>query len=280
MAVTTKDFIRRWLEEMEHGKRGDRTSYWQAEEAIAELDEKYRRFLAGSSALESCLDDLVREAIVYESMRPVVAESNQAFRSALAMLSTFQSDAKIQADRLRQKPGPAFTLISSYVEKITEEIESCSNGLQAQHSAFWHKKLTPLPGREQDAQEIFIPLEVSDEWSAPLEESYIGSVKVAVERGLRLPDPKPEPRRGIDLDYRFQVRVAWIFKLAFPRLTRETRARLVVLVYICFNFVAVNPGTGKARIRANKKELTVAAVYEKLKRFERQFNSKANRSQA
>jgi hypothetical protein len=57
--------------------------------------------------------------------------------------------------------------------------------------------------------------------------------------------------------------VAAILGRAFPDLTKATIARLVVLVYICFDLVEHDER--EFRIKGNKWPFTPSAVYQKIK---------------
>ena len=268
--MTQKQFVNRWLEEMDRARRHDRTSYWEGEEAVKELGKKYPRLLtAHSLRREAFINDLVREARLYELLRTQVAESNRAFETAFKVLGTIKKNAQGQATSMERKSGPAFRRILNSFVQLETEIERCFNELRTWRSAFWRRTLTTYPGKKGDAKDIWIPVTAPEDWGLPQEEVYTGAVKEAIERGSRLPDPKPEPKRAIDLDSRFQIRVASLFGLEFPRLKKSTRARLVVLVYICFNFVTVDNSKGELKIRPSEEQLTVSAVSEKLKRYER-----------
>jgi hypothetical protein len=169
---------------------------------------------------------------------------------------------------MKQKSGPAFRLVSRSLVDISKEIDRCSRQLRKTRSEFWRKQLRTYPGKWDNPQETWIALPQSArEWDLPQEESYTGAVAEGVERSSRLPNPKPDPKRTIDLDGRFQLRVAGIFEEEFPDLSMETRARLVVLVYICFDLVKASEG--ELGIRPDSATLTVGAVYEKLKRQKR-----------
>jgi len=75
-------------------------------------------------------------------------------------------------------------------------------------------------------------------------------------------------QRRSDLDTRFQLRVGTLLRKSFPRATLRTIARLVVLCYICGDFVEVR--NNKLCIRqlgaeSKRNELTPDAVYQKLR---------------
>jgi hypothetical protein len=274
MAVTTKQFVARWSEEMERADRYGCESYWEAEDAVKELRDKYPRRFRTHSLPRVILKDLVREAKVYEHLRTEVAESNRAFKSALSLLASLRLKARKQATTMKQKPGPAFRLISRSLVDISKEIERCSRRLKETRSEFWRKELRTYPGKWDNPQEVWIALPQSaTEWDLPHEESYTGAVAEGVERSSRLPNPKPDPKRTIDLDGRFQLRVAGMFEEEFPDLSMETRARLVVLVYVCFDLVKASEG--ELGIRPDSAKLTVGAVYEKLKRQKRRQRIKS-----
>src|ERR1039457_5832149 len=98
MAVTQKQFVNRWLDEMDRARRRERTSYWEGEEAIKELGKKYPRLLTTHSLRrEAFIKDLVREARLYALMRTQVAESNRAFEKAFKVLGSIKKKAQGQA---------------------------------------------------------------------------------------------------------------------------------------------------------------------------------------
>ena len=269
MAVTTKQFIDRWSKEMRRAEQHDRGSYWEAEEAIKELGES-------RSLRREILKDLLREAQVYERLRLQIAESNRAFKSAMLLVATLRRKASRTAAAIKQKSGPACELISRHLVDIITQMERCSNKLEETRSNFWQIQLRPYPLKGDNPQEVWIALPTSgEEWDSPRDVCYEGKVAEGIIRASKLPDPTPEPKRTIDLDYRFQLRVAAIMdqQFQFPKLTMETRARLVVLVYICFGFAKVREG--ELWIPANREKLTVGAVYEKLKRQKRRQRIKS-----
>ncbi|MFZ0914500.1 MAG: hypothetical protein WAN09_14545 [Candidatus Korobacteraceae bacterium] len=274
MAVTIKHFVDRWSKEMGRAERYGRESHWEAEEAIKELGEKFPHWLRTRSLRREILKDLLREAQAYEYLRDQVAESNRAFRSALSLVATLRRKTSRKAAAMRQKSGPACELISRYLVDVTTQMERCSKELEEARSNFWRIRLSPYPLKRDNSQEVWIALPTSsEEWDSPRDVFYEGKVAEGVMRTAKLSDPKPDPKRTIDLDQRFQLRVATIIDQRFPNLSMETRARLVVLIYICFGLVSVSDG--EIRIRSNSEELTAGAVYEKLKRQKRRQRIKS-----
>ena len=276
MAVTTKQFVDRWSKEVSHAERHDRGYYWEAEEAIKELGEKFPRWLRTRSLRREILKDLLREAQAYEHWRCQVAESNRAFKSALSLVATLRRKASRKAAAVQQKSGPACELISRYLVDVITQMERCSKKLEEARSNFWRIRLRPYPLKRDNSQEVWIALPTAnEEWASPRDVFYEGKVAEGLIRTARLPDSKPDPKRTIDLDQRFQLRVAAIMDQQFPnpKLTMETLARLVVLVYLCFDLVTEK--AGEIRIRSNLEQLTVGAVYEKLKRQKRRQRIKS-----
>jgi hypothetical protein len=274
MAVTKQEFIDRWMEEMERAKRHHRTSYWEAEQVLRELDDQYpRRFTTRALRRAQYIEDLVREATKYESVRTQVAESNRAFKEAFEVLANIRTKVQRQKTAMQKKSGPAFLRVADSFADLQKEVERCTSELRAWHSVFWRRTLTTYPSKKADLKEVWIPLPSPGEWGLPQEESYTGAVAEGVERSSRLPNPKPDPKRTIDLDGRFQLRVAGMFEEEFPDLSMETRARLVVLVYVCFDLVKASEG--ELGIRPDSAKLTVGAVYEKLKRQKRRQRIKS-----
>lgn len=268
MAVTTKQFVARWSEEIVRAERHGRESYWEGEEAVKDLRDKYPRWFRTHSLPSVMLKDLVREVRVYEHLQTEVAESNRAFKSALSLLASLRLKLRRKATTMKRKSGRAFRLISGSLLDISKEIERCSRELKETRSVFWRKELRTYPGKWDDPQEVWIALPQSaTEWDLPQEESYTGEVAAGVGRSSRLPNPKPDPKRTIDLDGHFQLRVAGMFEEEFPDLSMETRARMVVLVYVCFDLAKASEG--ELGIRPGSAKLTVGAVYEKLKRQKR-----------
>jgi hypothetical protein len=268
VAVTIKHFVDRWSKEMGRAERYGRASQWEAEEAIKELGERFPHWLKTRSLRREVLKDLLREAQAYEHLRCQVAESNRAFKSALSLVATLRRKASRKAAAMRQKSGPASELILGYLVDITTQMERCSRELEEARSNFWRIRLRPYPLKRDNPQEVWIALPTSgEEWDSPRDVFYEGKVAEGVMRASKLPDPKSEPKKTTDLDHRFQLRVAAILGQRFPNLSMETRARLVVLIYICFGLVSVSDG--EIRLRSNSRKLTVGAVYEKLKRQKR-----------
>lgn len=69
MAVTKGQFIHGWVAEVQRlrAQRRDRTSYWEGEQALKELDDEYPRgFTTRSLRRAQYVEDLVREATRYE----------------------------------------------------------------------------------------------------------------------------------------------------------------------------------------------------------------------
>lgn len=267
MAVTKQQFIDRWMAEKKRAK--DRTSYWEGEQALKELDDKYpRRFTTHSLRRAQYIEDLIREATRYQAVRAQVADSNQAFKKAFKLLSTVSTKIQQQTTAMQKESGLAFLHVADSLDSLQKEVERRTTELRAWRSVFWHRTLAAYPSTKADLKEVSIPVPSEGEWGLPHEQHYTGAVAQGVERSSKLPDQKPEPKRTIDLDTRFQLRVAGIFEREFRQVSMETRARLVVLVYICFGLAVEDKGTGELKIQS-KQNLTVGAVYEKLKRQKR-----------
>ena len=268
MRVTTKHFADRWSKEMGRAEISRRQSYWEAEAAVRELGEKFPRWLRTRSLRREILKDLRREADAYQRLRRQVAESNQAFKSALGLIAIIRRKIKQAASASRQEPGPANKVVSRFLADLTMQLERSSENLEKARSNFWRIQLRPYPLERDNSQEVWIALPLSEkEWGSALDFRYEGKVAEGIARTAKLPESDPNPIRTIALDRRFQLRVAAIMDQQFPDLSMETQARLVVLVYICFGLVRESAGV--IRIQYNLQKLTVGSVYEKLKRQKR-----------
>lgn len=203
-----------------------------------------------------------------------MAESNRAFKEALKLLAKIRTKVQRQTTAMQKESDLAFRLVANSLVDLQKEIERCTTELSAWHSVFWQRTLRTYPSTKADLKDVWILLLSPGESGLPQEERYTGAVlQGGIERSSKLPDPKPEPIRTMDLHTRFQLRVASILEREFPRLSMETLARLIVLVYLCFNLV--HESSGELLIGPNSEKLTVGAVYEKLKRQKRRQRIKS-----
>jgi hypothetical protein len=119
----------------------------------------------------------------------------------------------------------------------------------------WKHTFLSLPDSVDEVEEFFEP-----------ELSYESPVKEKVARSQALPK-LDRLVRDLDLDRRFQIRIASILKQIFPKLSRRTIAWLVVFVYVCAELAEFEPD-GAARIVGSRRALSTGAVYDRIRRHE------------
>lgn len=154
--------------------------------------------------------------------------------------------------------------LKNIFSKLSRAVSEERANLQESHKSYWERALLAWQV-EGEEEEWYVDVS-SDEKTPEPRRPQEPNEEEAIFGKVRFPTTLV---KNADLDRRFQLRVAMILRRYLLDASLQTVSRLVVLCYLCGNLVTVE--SGKAYIplsKANpsgKRELTVGAVYQKLK---------------
>jgi hypothetical protein len=209
-------------------------------------------------------EEVVRECWIYEQHRKQVVQLNRMNREAIAFLrETEKKLVGMEKRFLQESHLPTALRMASRLQELSELVGKHREGIQKNIN--WQRALRTYPLTAEDWEDTLIAL--PDLAGDPRESAvlaFTGHLAKKASRSESLPQPATLTRE-LDLDRRFQVRIAMILQRAYPGISKMTIARLVVLVYICANLVEMKGGL---RIPGSKHPLTAGAVYEKIKHLQ------------
>lgn len=260
MPVTKEQFLQRWIAELGNSNVPNWTA-WDATAAIKELSKDPIRFYLVKDPL--CADDLVREADVYECHRQHVSDLNQMFDDVEDLLKTIKRRvAKQESGLYKRIAVPTAEGVSHLLSDLLTYIADKQKALLEMKATAWEDALKTYPLRTEDYDHVRFGLGDPEPYFKQYADPHLQRL---IDRSQSLPHLS-RLLRAIDLDRRFQIRVAAILAREFRHLSKMTIARLVVLTYICADLV--DTMNGAIRIRGHNRDLTHSAVYERIRQLD------------
>jgi hypothetical protein len=236
----TAEFRRRWtakFEEQAKLQKGlNRQNAWEGFDAYRELNDTHSLCLVlpsgknGDSVFSSLTDRLSKEVEIYNLYKTCVVAVNQCFKIAIGALSA--AEAKLKK---------AKTPESEVKSQVDEQLRLCLSTVEETRRS--------LEGRRDGYWEFALAVEIQEKvrawggWNPTPSQEELDSMtpeqrKEHVE-WKTIFDTAEYPRdlvRQIDLDTRFQLRVALILRFYLQKdsgISLKTNSRLTVLTYIC-----------------------------------------------
>jgi hypothetical protein len=265
-AADTDEFRNIWIEKFDKQaqlRRGlPKHNAWEGFDAYREFEKAHNLWLVlpnpetGDWPFSHLTDRLSREVHFYKLYETSVVADNQCFRIAIDAVAA--AEAKLKKARIPE--SKVKTEIDKQLHHCTSTVEEVRHSLEQRRNSYWKDVLFAEPEERM-------------RWSVYFDdEKRIHSIppKELAERE-RIFDKVKYPRnlvRQIDLDARFQVRVAVILRFYLHRdfrISLRTISRLTVLTYICGNLR--KEGDDKLFLKAKVKrgEITVGSVDQKLR---------------
>jgi hypothetical protein len=259
MALTKGVFKDNWADAMRQ-RRG--REHWDRKHLTTRELEAKGYFPECATAIPFA-EEVVRDCWVYEQNRKHVAQLNRLHREAIAFLGETEKRLVGMEKRFRQESHlPVALQMASRLQELSKLVGIHREGFQK--NIDWRRALRTYPLTEDDWEDTLIAMpDIPGDPSESTVLAFKGHLAEKASRGESLPQPATLTRE-LDLDRRFQVRIAMILHRAYPGVSKMTIARLVVLVYICANLVEIKDGL---RFPGSKHPLTVGAVYEKIKKL-------------
>jgi len=264
--MTQHRFEANWCAALKRRKDQDIfREYWQATKAIEEL----KRMDCFDSACnpQTFSAQLVDLAQDYEKCRDDVLRINRMVKNAGGKLARVRTEVNgIQRELQRVFPEQTIRPTFDYLSDLSFRLGQDESKLEAELEFIWQVALATDPfGLDASSLDDTIRrskfgfLKPSELLSIQENEGPRSQASYMQSRLL----PKQVIRK-LDLDSTFQIRTAAILTHVFPRLTKMTAARLVVLVCICAELTDPDIADG-LRIKGSNSRLSVSAVYQKIK---------------
>lgn len=271
--VETDEFRKIWIKKFEEQATlqggPPQGNAWEGFDAYRELYAADNLWLvlpaAGTDDLffSYLTDKLSREVHIYKIYKTSVVAENQSFRDAIDTLSAAEAilkNAKAPNPRVDATKSKVRAEVDKRVSQCASAVEKSRQSLELWRNSYW-----------QDA--LFAPPEERMRWSVYSDdEKKVHSIppKELVQLEEIFNDAK-YPRdlvRQIDLDTRFQVRVAVILRhylLKDFRITLRTISRLTVLTYICGKLREEGPDLLFLNPKSRRGQITVGGVDQKIR---------------
>jgi len=263
-ALSFRAFNRRWLAEFEkHAatyKSGRRVhDHWQGSFAYAEFHSKG---LLGNVIFDPQLSNdpvtplqqhIFREVETYGRLTSRVVRHNYDFKQAIDCLKS--------AERrfLKEKNLIDVPRLKYAFEEIATFLAAKRIAIQKDRETYWKDILLVSP---DDRRKWSIDMDT-------LEQIEPGHVRRFERIFRRNGYTENDLVKSSDLDRRFQVRLGTVLRAFFNGVSLSTIARLVVLCYICAEFVEQQERCiviGQLKDKSSKRnQLTVDATYQKLR---------------
>jgi len=245
-------------------------SSWEGFETVGELrkTDNLRLVLPirGSGPFHRLIERLAKEVYFYKRFQDEIVPRNRAFELTIETVAAANSRLK----KAQVADSPVKAEISHSLDRCAMVLDQTVTVLKERQKSYWETSLLALP-------------EEREKWAVYLDDQK--QVHSIPPRELaqfeRIFDGARYPRRlvkRIDLDKRFQIRVALILRsyvplrfdsiptygiLKLPGVSLRTISRLTVLAYKCGEL-----GEEKEDhlvVKGRKAPITVAGVYQKLR---------------
>jgi hypothetical protein len=198
---------------------------------------------------------LFREVHFYKLYATSVVTDNQCFRDGLDALSAVETKLK----KVRTQKSRVKREVDKTLRQCASAIEKTRRSLEERRDSYWQDVLF-AEAKERRKWSVYFKNKKQVQ-SIPPEE---------LTQWERILDKTKYPRnliRQIDLDTRFQVRVAKILRRYLPKragISLRTISRLAVLTYICGKLRAEGPDRLFSKPNVKGGGITVGGVYQKL----------------
>ena len=271
-AVQTDEFRKIWIKKfkeqatLQGGPPQDNA--WEGFDAYRELHAADHLWLVMPTpdlvfSFNFLTDKLAREVHIYKIYETSVVADNQSFRDAIDALSAAEAtlkNAKAPKTKVDATKSKVRTEVDKRVSQCASAVEKCRQSLELWRNSYW-----------QDA--LFAPPEERMKWSIYVDDEK----KIHVfppEELVQLEeifDNAKYPRdlvRQIDLDTRFQVRVAALLRHYLLKdfgITLRTISRLTVLTYICGKLREEGPDHLYSNPKSRRGRITVGGVDQKIR---------------
>ena len=268
--VTTDEFRSNWIERFElqaQLHRGSpRENAWGGFDAYRELFNTRNLWVVlpneetGVYPFGFLMEKLSREVRMYKLYDSSVVTANQSFRDGLDVLSSIEKKLKkVKTQESSAKPGVDFVL-----SQCASAIEKARKSLEQRRDSYWPEVLMAPPEERRNW-----PIEWPVRFDEKQQIQTIPPEPIAKLEEM-LEDVK-YPRklmRQLDLDRRFQLRVATILRMYLQKddgISLRTISRLTVLTYICGNLRKEGESRLFSSAKEKKGEITVRGVDQKLR---------------
>lgn len=264
MAPVAPDFRTRWKSKFDEqarlfaaGRREHR--HWEGDDAYRELQRKDALWLVlpedelDGWPFTSLMARLEAEISTYERFEKV-SQNNDCFRDALDALS----GAERRLTRTILPESQAKGGVQAVLTKAISFLASRRVAMEQRRDSYWEETLLAGPQERK-------------RWSVYMDkEKHVHSIPPQeLSDWEKIFNDFSYPRkmvRQIDLDSRFQVRIAVILRFYLHQedgVSLKTIARLTVLTYLCAGLA--EDRNGHLTIRYTGKRLTVSAVDQKIR---------------
>jgi hypothetical protein len=264
--VETDKFRRMWIKKFDeqaqlHGRRLPR-DHWEGSYAYRELDnaDNLWMVLPGSSTGDAffsfLMEKLSRELWVYKIFGESVVTVNQCFGDGIEALSA----AETKLTNVRTEESRAKTEVDSTLGRYKSVLERARRSLERRRASYWEDDLI-VPIEERMTRPVYVDDEKQVR-SIPPEERT---------KSEKMFENARYPRtlvRQIDLDRRFQLRVALILRSYLPQdsgTSLRTISRMTVLTYICGKLRVEGPNRLFLKPDVKGGEISVGGVDQKLR---------------
>jgi hypothetical protein len=263
----TGKFRKIWIEKFDEqarlqGRRLPR-DFWEGYYAYRELDDTRNLWRVlpsdayGDGLLNVLLEKLLWEVHVYKLYEESVVADNQNFGDAIAALAAAETKLK----NVRTQKSPVKPEVDWTLSQCTSAIEKTRRSLEKRWDSYWQDVLF-APPRERKNWTVYVDDKKQLHWFPPDE----------LTKAEKIFENAKYPRdlvRQLDLDRRFQLRVAVILRLHLRQdfgVSLKTISRLIVLTYICGRLRVEGPNRLFVLSKPNAKsgDITVGRVYQKL----------------
>ena len=272
-AVDTAEFRKMWImkfKEQASLKGGPpQGNAWEGFDAYRELDAADNLWMVmpnpdpGDFSFNYLTAKLAREVHVYKIYKTSVVADNLSFRDAIETLSAAETTLKnalAPKAEIAATKSKVRTEVDKRLRQCASAVEKSRHSLEHWRNSYWHDALFAAPDERMN-------------WSLYFDdEKKVGSIppKELVElekifNGAKYPR---DLVRQIDLDTRFQVRVAVILRhylLKDFRISLRTISRLTVLAYICGKLRIEEPDCLFLDPALRSGRITVGGVDQKLR---------------
>lgn len=203
-------------------------------------------------------DKLSREVRVYHLYEASVVPDNQNFGDAIDALSAAETkirEVRTQASRVKQEVDKTLSQRASAIEMVRSSLEK-------RWDSYWQDVLF-APPEERMNWPVYVDDEKRAQSIPPEERNELEKIFENAKYPRKLV-------RQLDLDKRFQVRVAVILRSYLPkdaRVSLRTISRLTVLTYICGRLRVEGPNRLFQALKPNVRSggITVGGVDQKLR---------------
>jgi hypothetical protein len=187
----------------------------------------------------------------YKLFSKDIVSANRSFKSAIEAFTI----AKRRLEQARIPPSMVSESLQKTVDKHTAMLEEALLAIESQKTTHWKDVLLAAP-EEREKWWLFVDDQKKVQVTVPSD----------VTEGEKVFDGAKYPTdlvKRIDLDYRFQVRVAKILRSHLAHtcgISLRTISRLTVLTYLCGGLGRENINSDGLVVSGRKREITVTGV--------------------